>query len=364
MAAPAVTGAVALYKSTRPNATPAEVKEALQYLGNLDWKTSTDPDSYHEKLLDVSRLGPLGTFDLEHLGPRLHERARRHVADPGLASTAAARSSSASASRSPRCRPAGPRRSARPACWAGPRRRRPSPSTPRTRCRPGRTASAISATSLGRTDTGTVTVVVDNDKPIGRRARTPTSRTGTLGTSSVPVTLAWPFGSDPTSVGRRVRGRDPRSTAAPGPATRRPARATRAVTRSAALEPHTTIRVRATDGAGNWATGSRPPGPSARPSSTSAARRSATRAPGRRRPAARPRADAPRRDDARARPRRYGSPAGASRVVVPDRLEPRQRRDLGRRRPHERRVPAHAASHSRQIMMYRLLRTAARTRSS
>ena len=44
MAAPTVTGAVALYKSSRPNATPAEVREALRYLGNLNWKTSTDPD--------------------------------------------------------------------------------------------------------------------------------------------------------------------------------------------------------------------------------------------------------------------------------------------------------------------------------
>jgi len=64
MAAPAVTGAVALYKSSRPNATPAEVKEALQYLGTLDWKWSTDPDSTHEHLLDVSKLGPLGTFNV------------------------------------------------------------------------------------------------------------------------------------------------------------------------------------------------------------------------------------------------------------------------------------------------------------
>src|SRR5262245_28176851 len=64
MATPHVTGAAALYKASRPMATPAEVKEALQYLGNLKWKTSTDPDSYHEKLLDVSKLGPLGTFSL------------------------------------------------------------------------------------------------------------------------------------------------------------------------------------------------------------------------------------------------------------------------------------------------------------
>ena len=62
MAAPAVTGAVALYVSTRPRATPAEVRANLQYLGNLGWKTSTDPDSIHERLLDVSRVGPLGTF--------------------------------------------------------------------------------------------------------------------------------------------------------------------------------------------------------------------------------------------------------------------------------------------------------------
>jgi len=64
MAAPAVTGAVALYKSSRPNATPAEVKESLRYLGNMNWKTSTDPDSTHEPLLDVSRLDNLGTFTL------------------------------------------------------------------------------------------------------------------------------------------------------------------------------------------------------------------------------------------------------------------------------------------------------------
>ncbi len=62
MAAPAVTGAVALYKASRPTATPAQVKEALQFLGNLDWNLASDPDSKHEKLLDVSRVGKLGNF--------------------------------------------------------------------------------------------------------------------------------------------------------------------------------------------------------------------------------------------------------------------------------------------------------------
>ena len=62
MAAPAVTGAVALYKASRPLATPTEVRESLRYLGNLGWKTSTDPDSIHEPLLDVHRVAALGTF--------------------------------------------------------------------------------------------------------------------------------------------------------------------------------------------------------------------------------------------------------------------------------------------------------------
>jgi subtilisin family serine protease len=65
MAAPTVAGAVALYKASRPAATPAEVRTALRFLGNLGWSTATDPDPYHEPLLDVSRLGALGVFDLQ-----------------------------------------------------------------------------------------------------------------------------------------------------------------------------------------------------------------------------------------------------------------------------------------------------------
>ncbi len=62
MAAPLVTGAAALYKASRPNAPPSEVKWALQYLGNRDWKTATDPDGRPEVLLDASRIVPLGDF--------------------------------------------------------------------------------------------------------------------------------------------------------------------------------------------------------------------------------------------------------------------------------------------------------------
>ena len=64
MAAPHVTGAVALLKASRPAYSPFEVKQALQALGNLNWKVATDPDNIHEKLLDVSRLGPPGDFSV------------------------------------------------------------------------------------------------------------------------------------------------------------------------------------------------------------------------------------------------------------------------------------------------------------
>ena len=60
MAAPHVSGAVALLRTIRPSLTPAEVKKALQDLGTLNWKITSDPDPYHEKLLDVSRIAPRG----------------------------------------------------------------------------------------------------------------------------------------------------------------------------------------------------------------------------------------------------------------------------------------------------------------
>jgi subtilisin len=65
MAAPHVTGAVALYKASRPLATPVEVKGALRAAGTLDWNTATDRDSIHEPLLDVSHLVALGDFTLD-----------------------------------------------------------------------------------------------------------------------------------------------------------------------------------------------------------------------------------------------------------------------------------------------------------
>ena len=69
MAAPHVTGAVALYKASRPLATPAQVRAALIAAGNHGWKLSSDPDPYHEPLLDVSHIVNLGDYALVAASP-------------------------------------------------------------------------------------------------------------------------------------------------------------------------------------------------------------------------------------------------------------------------------------------------------
>ena len=64
MAAPHVTGAAALLRAGRPWITNGEVIEALRYLGNYNWTTSTDPDGVPDILLDVTRIGGYGDFSL------------------------------------------------------------------------------------------------------------------------------------------------------------------------------------------------------------------------------------------------------------------------------------------------------------
>jgi hypothetical protein len=65
MAAPHVTGAIALFRASRPTATVAQVKAALLAAGTQDWATGTDPDSYHEPLLDVSHIVNVDDFTVD-----------------------------------------------------------------------------------------------------------------------------------------------------------------------------------------------------------------------------------------------------------------------------------------------------------
>jgi subtilisin len=59
MATPHVAGGAALYMVRYPNAKPQQVRMALQHVGLHDWRISTDPDKWPDKLLWVgSHIAP------------------------------------------------------------------------------------------------------------------------------------------------------------------------------------------------------------------------------------------------------------------------------------------------------------------
>ena len=64
MATPHVAGGAALYKAVYPNARPQQVRMALQHVGRLDWRTTTDPDGRAERLLWVDGYAPPPDFAL------------------------------------------------------------------------------------------------------------------------------------------------------------------------------------------------------------------------------------------------------------------------------------------------------------
>jgi subtilisin family serine protease len=56
MASPHVAGAAALYKASRPGASPSQVRSALRSAANLNWNNVDDPDGTKEPLLNVDAL--------------------------------------------------------------------------------------------------------------------------------------------------------------------------------------------------------------------------------------------------------------------------------------------------------------------
>ena len=200
MAAPHVTAAAALYRSTRPDATPSEVRSALQYLGTMDWRWWTDRDSYHEKLLDISRLDRLGDFAISVGSPSaavgekgttltlpvtvnrsstFFERVRLTLAvETGIGATFSgstslygftARSSTVTVTI--------------------------PPST-----RPGNYTLRVMGSNWGRERSDSTTITVEADLPTVRAATllaTPASR---FDTTSVNVRATWPAATDPTSA--------------------------------------------------------------------------------------------------------------------------------------------------------------------
>jgi hypothetical protein len=238
MAAPTVAGAVALYKSSRPNATPSEVREGLRYLGNLYWATSTDPDPYHEPLLDVSRIGTLGTFTIR---PRAGTTPTVEGGSTASVPVTIVRS------------PTFFERvhltiTSLPAGWTG----TPVPASLLGWGTPaGSYDIGVKATNQGRTDTTTVTVQVVEDNPTAGAPIATFINGSWLGRSDLRVRVSWPKATDPSSA---IAGYEVESS-------RNGGAWTSTIPRTAAqLEAGYTVnfdtdyrfRVRAVDAAGHW----------------------------------------------------------------------------------------------------------------
>jgi hypothetical protein len=251
MAAPHDTGAAALYKATRPWATPANVKSALQSLGSTRWIMSTDPDARHERLLDVSRLGAWGDFSVA-------------VGVPGDALGTAG---------GVKRLPITLNRSATMFEYVGLTARVEGPltatfdrrsllgflgrSTAMTVAVPPATApgrydvTVVGLDNGGRERQARVTVVVENDPPTAGAPVVRLARGVTLGRSAIAVRVIWPRATDRTSrivAYELQRSVDGGAWAAAGTF----GAAAVATARTIAVGHRYQFRLRARDAAGNW----------------------------------------------------------------------------------------------------------------
>ncbi len=251
MAAPLVTGAAALYKASRPLATPAEVRLALRAAGTLDWNTATDPDSVHEPLLDVSHIVALGDWTVDATPGAVHDALVgaaggtvqvpvslfRAEDFPGAVTLAATVDAPLTAT-----------------LGADTLAGQDQVATTVTVKVPAGMSSGtytltVTATDGTRERTSTLPVMVDSVAPV---AAVPVIalRSGTVLTSSVKTLATWPVASDPGgSIGRyeirwRVDGTLGTVTSL--------AASTRKATRSMTPGHTYALRVRARDAAGNW----------------------------------------------------------------------------------------------------------------
>jgi subtilisin len=250
MATPHVTGSIALLKSTRPYFTPPEVREALQYLGNLNWKTWTDPDPYHEKLLDVSRLGPRGDFSIA-------SGASATVGESGGAARIPVRITR-SATSFERIRlsvsglPAGMTASFDPASVYG--------FTGLTSTlivnvpfdtKRGTYRVTITGDEHGRAHSASASVIVGSDLPTAAPPTTTPQTKATISSTTLPARISWAAATDPTSP---IAGYDLQRSVNGGTwtAVASTAATVRSVATTHTFGAHYQYRLRARDGAGNW----------------------------------------------------------------------------------------------------------------
>jgi subtilisin len=199
MAAPHVAGAAALLKSNRPGLTPAEVRQALQYLGSTNWRTSTDPDSVHEKLLDVSRIGPRGDFSVA-VGPTVILGEAGGVATFPVSITR----TSTSFERirlSATGLPAGATASFSTISSFG---FGPASSTLTVTIPLGIATGSypitITADEHGNTHTATAKISIEGDPPVAAPPSVGAQAKATLGTTLIPTRVTWPAAQDATTA--------------------------------------------------------------------------------------------------------------------------------------------------------------------
>ena len=250
MAAPHVTGAVALLKATRPALTPAEVREALQYLGNLGWRTSTDPDSFHEKLLDVTKIGDRGDFSVSAGGDTTIEEAGGPARFPITITR------SATSFERIRLSVSGLR-----AGWTA-SYDQPSlygfagvASTLTLNVPNGTPLGSYSVTVIadehGNTHTATATVVVQRDIPTALPPSTAPRTRATISSTTLPAQISWDPATDPSSG---IAGYELQRSVDGGTwtATSTTTASVRTWSSTHSLTQVYQYRLRAQDAAGNW----------------------------------------------------------------------------------------------------------------
>jgi hypothetical protein len=251
MAAPHVAGAVALYKASRPLATPSEVRAALQYLGSTNWFSSTDPDSIHERLLRVDGIKALGDFSLSVVPPAapIGEAGGTLSLQLGVARSStffeAVNLSVASAPSQ-----VGAQLGATMLFGYAATSTTLSVTVPRS-TPPGSYRIVVRGTNQGRIREAAVTVVVENDPPV---VGAPTSAPivgGIIRSTSSPVRIIWPAATDLSSA---IKGYQLETSIDGGPwgSTATYAANLRGTSRFLLHNRSYRFRLRAVDAAGNW----------------------------------------------------------------------------------------------------------------
>jgi subtilisin family serine protease len=257
MATPHVTGAVALYKASRPMATPAEVRESLRYLGNLGWRTSTDPDSTHEPLLDVSRIGSLGSFSISTTGGDVDLSSHGGSASVPIVVTRSSTFFERIGLSFDQIPSGWTVRSSVPSLFGWTATTASATVTAPTTTKPGTYHFRVVGNNWGRLKSATVTVVVSSDPPTAKPAVIGVATSVSLGvaaggSNTVTLRASWPAATDPsdTIVGYQVEhsvdGGAFGGTISTTAATRT------AAFRSLAFSATHRFRVRAQDSDGDW----------------------------------------------------------------------------------------------------------------